>query len=73
MKKKDIVPFICFVLAIGAAFGNENFGFVPLNGAESFGSDFAVTLIYVGAFWFIYGFIKKLKEKNQNKVPTESK
>lgn len=65
MKKKDIVPGICFLLAIGAAFGNENFGFVPMNGAQSLGSNFAVTLIYVGAFWFIWGGIKNFRAKRQ--------
>lgn len=50
MKKKDIIPGICFILSLDNIFGNENFGFSPMNGAESLGSNFVVTLIYVGAF-----------------------
>ena len=73
MKKKDIFLFICFIIALEKIFMEPNFGFVPLDGAEGFGYDIIPAIAFVGGFWFVYNFIKALKEKNKNKVVENQK
>ena len=43
-----------------------NFGFVPLNGAVSFGQDIVPTLIYIEIVWATITFIKVIKKNKEN-------
>jgi hypothetical protein len=71
MKKKDIIPFLCLLFAIGAL-TQTNFGFVPLDSAEALGRDIVPTIAFVGTFWFVYNLIKNRGSKDKNKLVAES-
>ena len=58
--------FTCSLLVFIYMVSQPNFGFVPLNGAVSFGQDIVPTLIYIEIVWATITFIKVIKKNKEN-------
>jgi len=59
---KNALAIIALVFIVGTLFSG-NFGFAPLNGAESLGYNTLAVFVYVGGSWLIYRALKREQKK----------
>ena len=60
--RKKVLPVIALLISV-YFLSQPNFGFHPLDGAESLGRNVVPIIVYLETIWLVYGFIKGYTSK----------